>query len=74
MTKASQGEDDDQQDTSTFSVPPTSELESIVKLLYKTERNIIETEWNPKRLEQSLPHLSSIKAMYMDILKRRKKR
>ncbi|XP_047494541.1 tigger transposable element-derived protein 1-like isoform X4 [Penaeus chinensis] len=74
MTKATEGDDDNQQDTPTCSMPPTSELESIVKLLYKTERKIIETEWNPKRLEQSLPHLSSIKAMYMDILKTRKKR
>ncbi|XP_063608853.1 tigger transposable element-derived protein 1-like isoform X2 [Penaeus indicus] len=74
MTKATEGDDDDQQDTPKCSVPPTSELESIVKLLYKTERKIIETEWNPKRLEQSLPHLSSIRAMYIDILKTRKKR
>ncbi|XP_042866826.1 uncharacterized protein LOC122249769 [Penaeus japonicus] len=73
QTKATR-EDDDQQETPIFSMPPTSELKSIMKLLYKTEQILIEREKNPSRLEQSLPHLKSVKAIYMDALRRREKR
>lgn len=66
-------EDDNQKVTPESSLPSTSELKSIIKLLYKTERTLIEKEWNPSRLEHSLTHLRSIRAIYMDALKKRDK-
>lgn len=76
LTKDTQEEEeeedgDEQQETPVPSMPSTSELKSIIKLLYETERTLIEKEWNPSRLEHSLPHLRSIKAIYLDALKKR---
>ncbi|XP_042870604.1 uncharacterized protein LOC122252282 [Penaeus japonicus] len=76
QVKASQedDDDDDQQITSVSSVLTPSELKHMIKMLYETEQLLIEKERNPFRLEHSLPHLKSLKAIYIDALIKTEKR
>ncbi|XP_027214437.2 tigger transposable element-derived protein 1 [Penaeus vannamei] len=74
QVKASQEDDDDQEITAASSMLTSSELKQVIKVLYETEQVLIEKERNPFRLEHSLPHLKSLKAIYIDALKKTEKR